>query len=97
MAELAGAIYLAAPSGGTSLAALVGEKTAWKAAKKILTDEVVRKALSKELKQYGIKKLKTGAIVLGSQEAIHLPEETMVKMVGTPTFSNDTGSVNISV
>ena len=101
MAELAGAGFAAPETGGTSIGGLIAEKGTLKATKeiatKMLADSVTRDLMTKQLKEYGIKAGQRSAVILGSQAGIHVPEDALTRMVGTPTFSNDMGSINVSV
>lgn len=101
MAELGGASFVAPETGGTSIGGLIAEKGTLKATKeiatKMLADSVTRDLMTKQLKEYGIKAGQRSAVILGSQAGIHVPEDALTRMVGTPTFSNDMGSINVSV
>ena len=101
MAELGGASFVAPETGGTSVGGLIAQKGTLKATKEIATkmleDKVTRELMTKQLKEYGIKAGQKSAVILGSQAAVHVPEDALTRMVGTPTFSNDMGSINVSV
>lgn len=97
MAELGTAVFFSPETGGTSIAAMIEKqgaiKTAKEITKKMLADKTTREIMSKELKAYGI----TATNVVGSQAVIHVPEDALNRMVGTPTFSNNMGEVKVSI
>lgn len=101
MLELGGATLLAPETGGTSYAALIAQKgvlkTAKETAENLLADKVVRDAMIKDLKEYGIKASGKGAVIVGSQAAVHVPEGTLSRMLGTPVFSNNMGEISVEV
>lgn len=97
MAELGTAVFFSPETGGSSIAAMIEKqgaiKTAKEITKKMLADKTTREIMSKELKAYGI----TATNVVGSQAVIHVPEDALNRMVGTPTFSNNMGEVKVSI
>lgn len=101
MLELLGAAAIAPTSGGTSVATLVSEKGAYMAAKEIAlkmsTDAALKAILQKELKTYGVQLAKRGAVVLGTQEATHITNDAFERMIGTPTFTNNMGQVDVTI
>ena len=100
MAELLGVGLLAPETGGGSIAGMVAEKGVYKAAREIATkmmaDTALKELLQKELKVYGVQLAKRGAVIAGSQELVHLPENTLQKMVGTPQFTVGNGKIDVS-
>lgn len=100
MAELGTVALMAPPTAGGSVGALIAERGVIKGAREIATkmlqDKVLKELLQKELKAYGLSIAKKGAIVVGSQEAIHLPENTLQRMVGTPQFTVGNGKIDVS-
>jgi len=100
-AELGATATFALPSGGTSVGALIAKTGVKKGVKEIttrlLSDKVTRDLMAKELKEYGLRGAKISAIMVGSQQAIHVPEAALSRMLGTPTFSNNMGTIDVSV
>lgn len=103
-AELLIASTLTGLSAGASapvLTAVLAKRGAVKGAREIITkmatDKVAKEVFMNELKAVGLSSVKKGAVILGSQEAIHLPEQTLQRMIGTPVFENQSGTVPVGI
>lgn len=100
--ELLATSALTASTGGAAaptVGAVLAEQGTLKGVKKIVgemvTDKVAREIFSKELKKYGIEFVKKSAITVGTQELVHAPAGTIERILDTPSFSNQNGSVSV--